>query len=138
MNTYLPTYLPYTYTYIHTYIKISQKMQKRKDIRNFYVTEEFIPIWEQFREICQREGGRKMKETPSAKIREFVTHYVQAHSHGNPQTLLETFGSEPTLICNYCGKGGFKTLRKVTTPGGIMSVCPSCYKDLKFRRLIKK
>ena len=57
---------------------------------------------------------------------------------GNSQTLLETFGSKPTLICVYCGKGGFKTLRKVMTPGGEMSVCKSCYEDLKFRRLIKK
>ena len=57
---------------------------------------------------------------------------------GNSQTLLETFGSELSLICVYCGKGGFKSLRKVTTPGGTMSVCPSCYEDLKFRRLIKK
>jgi len=57
---------------------------------------------------------------------------------GNSQTLLKSFGSELSLICVYCGKGGFKTLRKVTTPGGEMSVCKSCYEDLKFRRLIKK
>ena len=77
---------------------------------------------------------------PELTMMNILDPFLKKHNWppGNSQTLLETFGSELSLICVYCGKGGFKTLRKVTTPGGTMSVCPSCYKDLKFRRLIKK
>ena len=89
--------------------------------------------WIEFLEICEREG-----ESGSQKIRAYMNNYNEKHRIGNPQRLLESFGSELTLVCVYCGKGGFKTLRKVTTPGGEMSVCLSCFKDLKYRLLIKK
>jgi len=99
-------------------------------IRSIYVLD---TEWKEFLEICKREG-----ESGSQKLRDYMRNYNQIHRIGNPQRLLESYGSELTLICVYCGKGGFKTLRPVKTPGGEMSVCPDCYKDLEERRLIKK
>ena len=88
------------------------------------------------REVFSREAIGKMQDELFSDLERILARHH--YPPGNPQSLLETFGSELSLICVYCGKGGFKTLRKVTTPGGEMSVCKSCYEDLKFRRLIKK
>jgi len=98
------------------------------------------PEWEtEFRamkEICARSGLKLNEEIYERAVKSFLKDHNWPP--GNSQTLLERFGSELTLVCVYCGKGGFKTLRKVTTPGGEMSVCLSCFKDLKYRLLIKK
>lgn len=83
-------------------------MQKRRDIRNFYVDEAFIPVWQSFMEICAREG-----ESASLKIREFVERYVCVHAGGNPQQLIEKyFGYISPKECFFC-RGHFPTLKKV-------------------------
>jgi hypothetical protein len=97
-------------------------LQKRWDIRNFYVTEEFIPVWEQFKEICVREG-----ESASQKIREFVERYVCVHAGGNPQQLIERyFGMIPNGECFFC-RGQLPNLKKVEYISGLIApTCPDC------------
>ena len=93
--------------------------QKRKDIRNFYIDEEFLPIWEEFKEICGREG-----ESASAKIREFIERYVIVHDEGNPQLMLVKFMEEAKLReCFFC-RGHFDKLWKVEYASGL--VAPTC------------
>jgi len=52
-------------------------MKKRRDIRNFYMDEDFIPVWSEFKKICQRED-----ESISHKIRGFIARYVAVHREG--------------------------------------------------------
>jgi len=109
-------------------------MNKRRDIRNFYIDETFIPVWSEFIKICKREG-----DSASKKIRDFVTKYVDVHREGNPQLLLDRFGSELTLVCNRCGKGGFKTLHRVEYyTGYIAHACDNCLRMDRQNRLVKK
>ncbi len=89
-----------------------------------------------FKEIHARNSDLEIQRTVMANIEGFLAKHNWPP--GNSQTLLEIFGAELSLMCVYCGKGGFKTLRRVNTPGGEMSVCPSCYENLKDRRLIRK
>lgn len=98
-------------------------MQKRRDIRNFYVDEAFIPVWQSFMEICAREG-----ESASLKIREFVERYVCVHAGGNPQQLIEKyFGYISPKECFFC-RGHFPTLKKVEYISGL--VAPTCQECL--------
>ena len=94
-------------------------MQHRRDIKNFYIDEPFMPVWQEFREICLREG-----ESASQKIREFIERYVMVHSEGNPQLLLSKFmDSLPKHECFYC-HGHFERLKKVKYKSGL--VAPTC------------
>jgi len=108
-------------------------MRKRSDIRNFYVDEEFIPVWDKFREICTREDS-----SASEKIRGFIARYVAVHAKGNPQLLLDKFVGDVHHKCFGC-EGMFKSLTKVKfVSGRIGGVCPLCKEDYCARGLIKK
>jgi hypothetical protein len=55
-----------------------------------------------FQEICRREGVKV-----SRKLEDFMFHYVQAHSHGNPQLPITVYAKpeEPQpmrVLCLYC------------------------------------
>jgi hypothetical protein len=60
-------------------------LEKRRDIRNFYVDQNFIPIYEKFKKIVEAE-----RKSVSDKIRELLTEYVRLHEPGNPQQRLDT------------------------------------------------
>jgi len=108
-------------------------MEKRRDIRNFYIDENFIPIWNKFKNICERED-----ESVSAKIRDLIARYVAVHAKGNPQLLLDKFVGDVHHKCFGC-EGMFKSLTKVKfLSGRIGGVCPTCYEDYENRQLIKK
>lgn len=92
--------------------------------------------WEEFVKICQREGS-----SASKKLREFIQAYVQAHSHGNPQALLDGYvkgrpnpstkveGQGPELTCDLCNEWGLCV--SIATPCS-PEVCPrrqAGYKD---------
>jgi hypothetical protein len=102
-------------------------LQKRKDIRNFYVDETFMPVWNEFKLICFREG-----ESASGKIREFIERYVMVHSEGNPQMLIEKFMKDiPQQECFFC-RGHFPDLRKVEYVSGLVApTCQSCLEQNK-------
>jgi hypothetical protein len=94
-------------------------MQTRKDIRNFYIDEAFLPIWEEFKQICTREG-----DSASEKIREFIERYVIVHSGGNPQLRIDKFtGKIDSKTCFFC-QGHFPQLYKVKYASGL--VAPTC------------
>jgi hypothetical protein len=97
-------------------------LQKRRNIRNFYVDETFEPVWDEFRLICLREG-----ESASQKIREFIERYVMVHSEGNPQLLIEKFMKDlPQKECYHC-KGHSTPLFKVKYISGLIApTCQSC------------
>jgi hypothetical protein len=56
-----------------------------------YLPENAERTWKEFVKICKRE-----RDTASAKIRDFMAKYVDAHKHGNPQMLLEAYGIQLT------------------------------------------
>lgn len=60
--------------------------RKRRDIRNFYLTEEDIPLYEEFKKICKAEGY-----SMSRVIIEEIRKWVEAHRKGNPQMLMPSF-----------------------------------------------
>jgi hypothetical protein len=94
-------------------------MQKPWEARTFYIDETFKPIYQEFKEICAREG-----ESASEKIREYIMRYVSVHSGGNPQLLLEKFiGEIKQGECFFC-KGHFPNLKKVEYVSGL--VAPTC------------
>jgi hypothetical protein len=94
-------------------------MQKPWEVRNFYIDEQFKPIYEEFKLICQREG-----ESVSEKIREHISRYVLVHSEGNPQMILDKFCGEIRKgECFFC-KGHFENLFKVRYHSGL--VAPTC------------
>ena len=70
---------------------------KRQDIRNFYMDEEFLPVWKKFRIICLRE-----ETSASEKIRGFIARYVATHDKGNPQMILERYGFTKQGECFKC------------------------------------
>jgi hypothetical protein len=94
-------------------------MQKHWEVRNFYIDETFKPIYQEFKEICFREG-----ESVSEKLREYIMRYVSIHAHGNPQLILEKFMGEIKLgECFFC-KGQFELLKKVEYASGL--IAPTC------------
>jgi hypothetical protein len=94
-------------------------MQTRKDIRNFYIDETFLPIWEEFKQICAREG-----DSASEKIREFIERYVIVHSSGNPQLRIDKFTDiVAKKSCFFC-QGHFNHLYKVEYVSGL--IAPTC------------
>ena len=97
-------------------------MAKRRDIRNFYIDETFIPIWNSFKEICARE-----ESSASQKIRGMIARYVAVHRKGNPQLLLATFIGKMTHKCWRC-EGMFPKLIPVLFISGLKAeLCPVCY-----------
>ena len=60
-------------------------MQKRRDIRNIYIDEDFAPVWDKFKKIMEREGSSVSKH-----LREHIANYVRLHEPGNPQQRLDT------------------------------------------------
>jgi len=86
-----------------------------------------------FKTICIRE-----EESMSEKVEKFMQHYVMAHKHGNPQTLLERYGGEAKQKCYGCKKW-FTGLPKVLFLSGEKGfVCSSCKQDYQNRGLIRK
>jgi len=70
---------------------------------------------------------------------EALKEYAERHWPGNPQMQLTRFGSELTLVCNRCGKGGFKTLHRVEYyTGYIAHACDNCLRMDRQNRLVKK
>jgi len=73
---------------------------RRRDIRNIYIPEDFLPVWNKFIKICRREGT-----SASDKIRELIARYVEKKERIiNPQTLITRWISEPewrTPDCRY-------------------------------------
>lgn len=108
-------------------------MQKRRDIKNFYIDEEFFPIWQEFKRICQRED-----ESISHKLRKFIARYVAIHRKGNPQLRLEPFIGEASQVCFRC-EGHFPVLHRVKFISGLVKdVCSECLKEYRERNLIRK
>ena len=78
-----------------------------------YLPIELADRWEKFKKICKREGS-----SASEKLREFIMAYVDAHDHGNPQTLLDRYskggptstGTQespgPEMNCDLCNPWG--------------------------------
>ena len=60
-------------------------MQKRKDIRNFYIDEDFLLTYEKFKKIMERENV-----SVSEWIRTAIAEYVRLHEPWNPQQRLDT------------------------------------------------
>ena len=90
-------------------------------------------LWNDFNDICLREG-----ESMSQKVEGFISRYVMAHKHGNPQTLLERYGGEAKQKCYGCKKW-FSGLPKVLFLSGEKGfVCSSCKQDYQNRGLIRK
>lgn len=50
---------------------------------HIYVADHQKRTWQDFKEICRREG-----KSPSKKILAWIQKYVDLHRHGNPQTLM--------------------------------------------------
>ena len=108
-------------------------MAKQWNSRQLYVTPEFMPVWNEFKKICDREDS-----SASEKIRGFIARYVAVHSEGNPQLLLEKFVGDVYHKCFGC-EGTFKNLTKVKfVSGRIGGLCPPCKEDYQKRGLIKK
>lgn len=96
----------------------------------FYVD---LDIHKQFRLICQREG-----ESASQKVEAFEFDYVNAHNHGNPQTLLQSHFRPPELVCFRC-RGKFRVLRSVEYVSGLSAqVCDECLEKDRKRGVVKK
>ncbi len=93
-------------------------MPERRELR-YYVDETFIPINNEFDEICHREGISR-----SEKLREFISRYVMVHSEGNPQLILDKFCGEIRKgECFFCHNQK-ETLQKVEYASGL--VAPTC------------
>ena len=74
----------------------------------------------------------------SEKVEAYISQYVMAHTHGNPQTLLETFGAERSLTCFRCKKK-FRSLIRVEYISGLEAqTCRDCLETDKRRRVVKK
>ena len=102
-------------------------MKPRPDIRNFYVDETFVPVWEEFKQICEREG-----ESASQKIREFIERYVIVHTEGNPQLLMTKWFEEGLkLECFFCHSRGDVLLRVKYVSGLVVNTCKSCVEKEK-------
>jgi hypothetical protein len=94
-------------------------MKKHYPIRHFYIDATFIPIYDTFKEICEREG-----ESVSEKLREFIERYVIVHDEGNPQLTIMKFMEDVKLReCFFC-RGHFDKLFKVEYASGL--VAPTC------------
>jgi len=90
-------------------------------------------IHKQFKEICEREDV-----SASQKIEQFEFDYVNAHCHGNPQTLLQTHFNPPNLICFRC-KGKFRQLISVEYVSGYLAkLCSECLEKDRKRGIVKK
>lgn len=77
-------------------------MNKRKDIRNFYVDDCFLIVYEKFKKVCERENI-----SASEKIRELIEDYVHRHEPGNPQqtlpTMMQLGRAYHADTCFFCG-----------------------------------
>jgi hypothetical protein len=105
-------------------------LQKRKDIRNFYLDETFIPIWNEFKEICSREG-----DSASNKIREFISRYVMVHSEGNPQMLMDKFCGEIRKgECFFCHNQKDQLFKVAYVSGLVAPTCQSCLNENKAKK----
>jgi len=109
-------------------------MKRQKDA-NFYLPLNFEHTWQEFKLITERENS-----SASEKLREFIRGYVDRHKHGNPQTLLKTFGSELRVVCLRCQKSFTETeVRRVLYKSGWEATsCWGCVKKDKARGLVKK
>jgi len=98
-------------------------LSKEWRVRHFYIDETFIPVWEEFKQICEREGS-----SASEKVREFVERYVIVHAHGNPQIRIDKFIelTRSLKTCFFC-QGTFPVLKKVEYVSGLIApTCESC------------
>lgn len=108
-------------------------MNKRRDIRNFYSNEEFIPVWEAFGVICDREGVSR-----SERIRGFIKSYVDRHGNGNPQLMLQTFGSEHKKRCGLCGELTDKLWRVRYASKLVIPSCKECIEEKREKGTVRK
>jgi hypothetical protein len=105
-------------------------MSIRKDIRNFYIDETFIPIWNEFKEICNREG-----ESASEKLREFISRYVMVHGEGNPQMLIDRFcGEIKKGECFFCKQVKDQLWKVQYVSGLVVPTCKPCLEANKAKR----
>ena len=78
--------------------------KNKTPIASFYIAG-FETYWQNFREVCVREGT-----TASKKLKEFIERYLAVHNEGNPQLLLMKFIEEAKLReCFFC-RGHFDRL----------------------------
>ena len=108
---------------------------KRKGPYKFtcYVPPDKEQTAKDFLEIADREGS-----SGSEKVVEYMTRYVDAHKHGNPQMLIEKFMAPTWLICSDCGKK-FKTLKRVLYISGKEGfLCEVDFKKRTKQTVIKK
>ena len=93
-------------------------MKKRRDIRNFYVNEDFIPFYEKYIEIMKRENS-----SVSEGIRDLIKSYVRLHEPGNPQQRLDVIlidkkAYRAPVFCGFRGCNGEADGYGVYVPSG--------------------
>ena len=109
--------------------------QKRRDIRNIYLSEGDLPLWDRFKAVAKREG-RSMSKVALELIRDYVTK----HEPGNPQLPITKFvegapSPEGHVLCRRCGEPATVA---VFLPFGITThTCGSCFRRLKARGQVK-
>ena len=86
--------------------------------------------------FSREEPGMMTDEVFEAMRRILAQHH---YPPGNPQTQMDRFGGELTLVCNRCGKGGFKTLTRIEYQTGFIGhACDECVRKDRQNRLIRK
>jgi len=98
--------------------------KKFKRVLHVYVPDEFQPIVEEAKKICEREG-----ESLSRKIVEYCCNYANLHRHGNPQTLMESFTQKKLsgpVMCDNCGKEAVYRCRTVFPVKPVKNLCTWC------------
>jgi len=83
-------------------------------------------LWNDFKEICDREG-----ESMSEKIEDWVKNYVAVHKKGNPQMMLESFTEEKKEGCKFAERQrGEQTFCGLKEYWMLPSECAKCEKKV--------
>lgn len=109
---------------------------KAKTLRLSIVPKSWMePKIRAFKEICVR-NNLKISDVLFEKVEDFLKEHNWPP--GDSQTLLETFGSELSLICFRCQKK-FKHLIRVEYISGVTGhSCKDCLEEDKLKRVVKK
>lgn len=97
-----------------------------------YIPEDFVQVWQKFKEICKREGKSR-----SDILRVHVARFVMVHEPGNPQLRLESFVGKIENQCFNCQALKVALFRVKFRSGLVASVCRSCLEEKQTKGLVK-
>lgn len=90
-------------------------------------------LWKAFKKICNREDA-----SASNKIEGYIKEYVDRHGNGNPQLMLNTFGSDVKKRCGLCGEYTDKLWRVRYASKSIIPSCQGCIEEKRERGTLRK